>query len=117
MGKGKHIGLGVAALAAGAGVAALAAGSHKNNGERAQKKAVEEKARAEYRNTERGRHEKNSKGIYYTNGNYEAFARPRKPEGVDEKSAYIVGSGTGLSGSSLLPGERRSDGRFPHSHS
>ena len=93
MGKGKHIGLGVAALAAGAGVAALAAGSHKNNGERAQKKAVEEKARAEYRNTERGRHEKNSKGIYYTNGNYEAFARPRKPEGVDEKSAYIVGSG------------------------
>ena len=93
MGKGKHIGLGVAALAAGAGVAALAAGSHKNNGERAQKKAVEEKARAEYRNTERGKHEKNSKGIYYTNGNYEAFARPRKPEGVDEKSAYIVGSG------------------------
>ena len=74
-------------------MAALAAGSHKNNGERAQKKAVEEKARAEYRNTERGRHEKNSKGIYYTNGNYEAFARPRKPEGVDEKSAYIVGSG------------------------
>ena len=61
MGKGKHIGLGVAALAAGAGVAALAAGSHKNNGERAQKKAIEEKARAEYRNTERGRHEKNSR--------------------------------------------------------
>ena len=37
--------------------------------------------------------EKNSKGIYYTNGNYEAFARPRKPEGVDDKHAYIVGSG------------------------
>ena len=83
----------MAALAAGAGVAALAAGSHKNSSERAQKKAIEEKARAEYRNTERGKHEKNSKGIYYTNGNYEAFARPRKPEGVDEKSAYIVGSG------------------------
>lgn len=46
-----------------------------------------------YRNTELGAHEKNSKGIYYTNGNYEAFARPEKPEGVDEKSAYIVGSG------------------------
>ena len=55
MGKGKHIGLGVAALAAGAGVAALAAGSHKNSSERAQKKAIEEKARAEYRNTERGK--------------------------------------------------------------
>ncbi len=37
--------------------------------------------------------EKNSKGIYYTNGNYEAFARPKKPEGVDDKHAYIVGSG------------------------
>ena len=38
-------------------------------------------------------HEKNSKGIYYSNGNYEAFARPEKPEGVDKKHAYIVGSG------------------------
>ena len=36
---------------------------------------------------------KNSKGIYYTNGNYEAFARPEKPEGVDNKNAYLVGSG------------------------
>ena len=26
----------------------------------------------------------------YTNGNYEAFARPRKPNGVDDKSAYIA---------------------------
>ncbi|WP_343208603.1 oleate hydratase [Anaerolentibacter hominis] len=31
--------------------------------------------------------------MYYSNGNYEAFARPRKPIGVDEKSAYLVGSG------------------------
>ncbi len=31
--------------------------------------------------------------MYYSNGNYEAFARPRKPEGVDKKSAYLVGSG------------------------
>ena len=31
--------------------------------------------------------------MYYSSGNYEAFARPKKPEGVDEKSAYIVGSG------------------------
>ena len=31
--------------------------------------------------------------MYYSSGNYEAFARPRKPEGVDQKSAYIVGSG------------------------
>lgn len=31
--------------------------------------------------------------MYYSSGNYEAFARPKKPEGVDAKSAYIVGSG------------------------
>lgn len=31
--------------------------------------------------------------MYYSSGNYEAFARPLKPEGVDHKSAYLVGSG------------------------
>lgn len=31
--------------------------------------------------------------MYYSNGNYEAFARPVKPEGADQKSAYIVGAG------------------------
>lgn len=31
--------------------------------------------------------------MYYSSGNYEAFARPLKPAGVDHKSAYIVGSG------------------------
>ncbi|MDC2805731.1 oleate hydratase [Leuconostoc suionicum] len=31
--------------------------------------------------------------MYYSNGNYEAFATPRKPKNVDQKSAYIVGSG------------------------
>lgn len=39
----------------------------------------------------------------YTNGNYEAFARPRKPEGVDNKSAYIIGGGlAGLAAASFL---------------
>jgi oleate hydratase len=33
--------------------------------------------------------------MYYSSGNYEAFARPLKPEGVDGKSAYIIGSGLG----------------------
>lgn len=33
--------------------------------------------------------------MYYSSGNYEAFARPVKPEGVDDKSAYIIGSGLG----------------------
>ena len=31
--------------------------------------------------------------MYYSSGNYEAFAHPRKPEGVDHKSAYLIGSG------------------------
>lgn len=31
--------------------------------------------------------------MYYSSGNYEAFARPKKPDGVDSKSAYIIGSG------------------------
>lgn len=31
--------------------------------------------------------------MYKSNGNYEAFARPKKPENVDQKSAYLVGSG------------------------
>ena len=46
-----------------------------------------------YRNTELGKYNKNDKGIYYTNGNYEAFARPKKPEGVENKNAYLIGSG------------------------
>ncbi|MDY3769710.1 MAG: oleate hydratase [Lachnospiraceae bacterium] len=85
----------VSALAVGAGAYAMSQAKKKKE-QNIEKKAQKE-ARAEelknYRNTERGKNEKNSKGIYYTNGNYEAFARPEKPEGVDEKSAYLVGSG------------------------
>lgn len=31
--------------------------------------------------------------MYYSSGNYEAFARPKKPERVESKTAYLVGSG------------------------
>lgn len=31
--------------------------------------------------------------MYYSYGNYEAFARPKKPENVENKSAYLIGSG------------------------
>lgn len=34
--------------------------------------------------------------MYYSAGTYEAFAHPEKPEGVEKKSAYIIG--TGLAG-------------------
>ena len=31
--------------------------------------------------------------MYRSSGNYEAFARPKKPQGVDNKSAHLVGAG------------------------
>ena len=37
--------------------------------------------------------------MHYSSGNYEAFVRPRKPEGADKKTAWFVGSGlAGLAG-------------------
>jgi oleate hydratase len=51
--------------------------------------------------------------MHYASGNYEAFARPRKPEGVENKSAWFVGSGlAALAGAAFLirdaqmPGEK-----------
>ena len=85
----KHVGIGIAAIAAGAGAATYM----KKKSQKKQKKAQMDARYQDYRNTERGKQVKNKKGIYYSNGNYEAFARPEKPEGVEEKSAYIVGSG------------------------
>ena len=41
--------------------------------------------------------------MYYSSGNYEAFARPRKPVGVENKSAWFVGSGlAALAGAAFL---------------
>ncbi|VUC37232.1 unnamed protein product [Clonostachys rosea] len=41
--------------------------------------------------------------MYYSSGNYEAFARPLKPDGIDTKHAWIVGSGlAGLSTAAFL---------------
>lgn len=41
--------------------------------------------------------------MYYSNGNYEAFARPKKPQGVEQKSAYLIGAGlASLSAASFL---------------
>lgn len=31
--------------------------------------------------------------MYYSSGNYEAFARPKKPAGVDDKRAWLIGGG------------------------
>lgn len=41
--------------------------------------------------------------MYYSNGNYEAFARPKNPADAAKKSAYIVGSGlAGLAAAAFL---------------
>lgn len=41
--------------------------------------------------------------MYYSSGNYEAFARPRKPQGVENKTAWFVGSGlAALAGAAFL---------------
>lgn len=51
--------------------------------------------------------------MYYSNGNYEAFARPRKPEGIDDKNAYIIGTGlAALSAACYLV----RDAQMPGSH-
>ena len=51
--------------------------------------------------------------MYYTNGNYEAFARPRKPKDVETKSAWLVGSGlASLSAAAFLI----RDGQMPGDH-
>ncbi|MGW5141221.1 oleate hydratase [Nocardia beijingensis] len=48
--------------------------------------------------------------MYYSSGNYEAFARPRKPAGVDDKTAWFVGAGlASMSGAAFLI----RDGRMP----
>lgn len=41
--------------------------------------------------------------MYHSNGNYEAFAHPRKPEGIENKKAIIIGGGlAGLAAASFL---------------
>ncbi|GAA2666531.1 oleate hydratase [Actinoplanes palleronii] len=41
--------------------------------------------------------------MYHSSGNYEAFARPRKPAGVDDKTAWFVGAGlSSLAGAAFL---------------
>ena len=108
--KNKKLGLGIVAVAAaGAGLVYAA----QKTSQQKVKKIAKAAPPVDYRNTERGKYEKNSKGIYYTNGNYEAFARPKKPEGVDDKNAYIVGSGLAALATACFLVR---DGQMPGSH-
>lgn len=53
--------------------------------------------------------------MYYSSGNYEAFARPEKPKDVDKKSAYLVGSGLGsLAAAAFLVRDGQMKGEHIH---
>lgn len=53
--------------------------------------------------------------MYYSAGTYEAFARPEKPEGVDNKSAYIIGTGlAGLTAAFYLVRDGQMKGEHIH---
>ena len=53
--------------------------------------------------------------MYYSSGNYEAFAKPKKPVDVDKKSAYIVGSGLGaLAAACFLVRDGQMEGKNVH---
>ncbi|MBU3142755.1 oleate hydratase [Clostridium sp. CF012] len=53
--------------------------------------------------------------MYYSNGNYEAFARPLKPTDVDKKSAYLVGAGlASLSAACFLVRDGQMKGEHIH---
>ncbi|KAH6695651.1 oleate hydratase [Plectosphaerella plurivora] len=50
--------------------------------------------------------------MYYSQGNYEAFARPLKPENIDNKRAWIVGSGlAGLATAAFLVRDAQMPGK------
>jgi oleate hydratase len=50
--------------------------------------------------------------MHHSSGNYEAFARPRKPEGVEKKTAWFVGSGlASLAGAAFLVRDAHMPGR------
>lgn len=66
-------------MAAGAGAAVMMAQK-----KRGQKKSTPQKQKTLSQGEQR---------FYYSKGNYEAFARPKKPEGIDERSAWLIGGG------------------------
>ena len=53
--------------------------------------------------------------MYYSAGTYESFAHPEKPEGVDNKSAYIIGTGlAGLTAAFYLVRDGQMKGEHIH---
>lgn len=81
----KNIGLGVAALAAGAGAVALAAKNHKNNVKNEVKKAAANAPEQEYRNTERGKNEKTAKAFIIPTVTMKLLQDQRNRRGLTKK--------------------------------
>ena len=53
--------------------------------------------------------------MYYSSGTYEAFAHSEKPEGVEKKSAYIIGTGlAGLTAAFYLVRDGQMPGNYIH---
>lgn len=53
--------------------------------------------------------------MYYSAGNYEALCHPEKPQGVDAKSAYIIGTGlAGLSAAAFMVRDGQMQGSRIH---
>lgn len=53
--------------------------------------------------------------MYYSKGNYEAFARPEKPENVENKTAYLIGGGlASLAAASFLVRDAQMEGSRIH---
>lgn len=53
--------------------------------------------------------------MYYSKGNYESLARPEKPQGVERKSAYLIGSGlASLAAAAFLIRDGQMDGKRVH---
>ena len=81
----KNIGLGVAALAAGAGAVALAAKNHKNNVKNEVKKAAANAPEQEYRNTERGKMKKTAKAFIIPTVTMKLLQDQRNRRGLTKK--------------------------------
>ncbi|WP_288546379.1 oleate hydratase [uncultured Helicobacter sp.] len=53
--------------------------------------------------------------MYYSSGNFEAFARPKKPKDIESKKAYLVGSGlASLSAAAFLVRDAQMQGKNIH---
>ena len=100
----KHVGIGIAAIAAGAGAATYM----KKKSQKKQKKAQMDARYQDYRNTERGKQVKNKKGSIIQMEIMKHLPDRKNRRGGREECLYRRKRAR-LSCSCLLPGKRRTD--------